>query len=196
MRSAFRIDAKGNAARLPTIAWLTDKDRPLVNTFDSSKVTCEVQEKFDGKVKSDVNVKNTGDIDAFIRVKLVTYRTNDAGQHIGGTAADVLDLVDFVNLPFIKNNLQGSQSSLGAEAHIDFHIALFSLNHLRCLLCRMKIPDRVNVVVVVGVDAAQNRVCVHDRPLYTAITVALAQGVHGFVDVFQLLALFFIGEKA
>ena len=38
-------------------------------------------------MKSDVNVKNTGDIDAFIRVKLVTYRTNDAGQHIGGTAA-------------------------------------------------------------------------------------------------------------
>lgn len=70
-----------------TIAWLTDKDRPLVNTFDPSKVTCEVQEKFDGKVKSDVNVKNTGDIDAFIRVKLVTSRTNDAGQHIGGTAA-------------------------------------------------------------------------------------------------------------
>lgn len=70
-----------------TIAWLIDKDRPLVNTFDPSKVTCEVQEKFDGKVKSDVNVKNTGDIDAFIRVKLVTYRTNNAGQHIGGTAA-------------------------------------------------------------------------------------------------------------
>lgn len=70
-----------------TIAWLIDKDRPLVNTFDPSKVTCEVQEKFDGKVKSDVNVKNTGDIDAFIRVKLVTYRTNDAGQHIGGTAS-------------------------------------------------------------------------------------------------------------
>lgn len=70
-----------------TIAWLIDKDSPLVNTFDPSKVTCEVQEKFDGKVKSDVNVNNTGDIDAFIRVKLVTYRTNDAGQHIGGTAA-------------------------------------------------------------------------------------------------------------
>lgn len=70
-----------------TIAWLIDKDSPLVNTFDPSKVTCEVQEKFDGKVKSDVNVKNTGDIDAFIRVKLVTYRTNDQGQHIGGTAS-------------------------------------------------------------------------------------------------------------
>lgn len=31
-------------------------------------------------------MKNTGDIDAYIRVKLVTYRTNKQGQHIGGTA--------------------------------------------------------------------------------------------------------------
>ena len=29
----------------------------------------------------------TSTIDAFIRVKLVTYRTNDQGQHIGGTAS-------------------------------------------------------------------------------------------------------------
>lgn len=116
--------------------------------------------------------------------------------HVGGTAADVLDLVDFVDLLFIKNNLQRSQSSLGAEAHIDCHIALFSLNHLRCLLCRMKIPDRVDVVVVVGVDSAQNGVRVHDCPLYTAVTVSLAQGVHGLVDVFQLLTLFLVGEKA
>ena len=69
-----------------TIAWLIDKDSPITNTFNPSKVTCEVQEKFDGTEKTNVNVKNTGDIDAFIRVKLVTYRTNDAGQHIGGTA--------------------------------------------------------------------------------------------------------------
>ena len=46
-------------------------------------------EKFNGTTgeKTDVNVKNTGTIDAFIRVKLVTYRTNDQGQHIGGTAS-------------------------------------------------------------------------------------------------------------
>lgn len=60
----------------------------------------------------------------------------------------------------------------------------------------MKIPDQVDVVVVVGVDAAQNRVCVHDRTLYTAVTVSLAQGVHGFVDVLQLLALFLVGKKS
>lgn len=69
-----------------TVAWLSTNDTPITNTFLPSQVTCEVQEKFNGTVKSDVNVKNTGNIDAFIRVKLVTYRTNDQGQHIGGTA--------------------------------------------------------------------------------------------------------------
>lgn len=69
-----------------TVAWLTTKDKPITNTFNPSKVACEVTESFNGTVKSSVNVKNTGDIDAYIRVKLVTYRTNEKGQHIGGTA--------------------------------------------------------------------------------------------------------------
>jgi len=69
-----------------TLAWLSTKDTPITNTFNPSKVACEVTESFDGTVKSSVNVKNTGDIDAYIRVKLVTYRTNKQGQHIGGTA--------------------------------------------------------------------------------------------------------------
>ena len=69
-----------------TVAWLTTKGAPITNTFNPSKVACEVTESFDGTVKSSVNVKNTGDIDAYIRVKLVTYRVNDQGQHIGGTA--------------------------------------------------------------------------------------------------------------
>lgn len=69
-----------------TVAWLTTKGAPITNTFNPSKVACEVTESFNGTVKSSVNVKNTGDIDAYIRVKLVTYRTNEKGQHIGGTA--------------------------------------------------------------------------------------------------------------
>lgn len=69
-----------------TVAWLSTKDAPITNTFTPSKVACEVTESFNGTVKSNVNVKNTGDTQAFIRVKLVTYRTNDAGKHIGGMA--------------------------------------------------------------------------------------------------------------
>lgn len=69
-----------------TVAWLSTESAPITNTFTPSKVACEVQEEFNGTVKSDVNVKNTGDTQAFIRVKLVTYRTNGQDQHIGGTA--------------------------------------------------------------------------------------------------------------
>ncbi len=76
-----------------TVAWLTARDQPITNTFNPSKVTCAVTETFNETTgqKINVNVTNTGDIQAYIRVKLVTYRTNAQGQHIGGTA----ELPDF-----------------------------------------------------------------------------------------------------
>lgn len=70
-----------------TVAWLTTQTNGITNTFLPSSVSCTVTEEFKDNVKSNVNVTNTGDIDAYIRVKLVSYRTNDQGQHIGGTAA-------------------------------------------------------------------------------------------------------------
>lgn len=69
-----------------TVAYLVTQDAPITNTFTPSHVNCEVTENFNGTVKSNVNVTNTGDTDAYIRVKLVTYRVNEDGQHIGGTA--------------------------------------------------------------------------------------------------------------
>ena len=69
-----------------TVAWLSTKSAPITNTFLPSHVSCSVAEEFNGTTKSNVNVTNTSDIDAFIRVKLVTYRVNDEEQHIGGTA--------------------------------------------------------------------------------------------------------------
>lgn len=76
-----------------TIAWLSTKTTPVTNTFTPAEVNCKVEENFNENtgVKTKVNVTNTGNIAVYIRVKLVTYRTNDAGQHIGGTA----DLPEF-----------------------------------------------------------------------------------------------------
>lgn len=68
------------------VAYLTTHSDPVQNNFTPSFVDCEVTESFNGTTKSNVNVKNTGDTEAYIRVKLVTYRVNDEGQHIGGTA--------------------------------------------------------------------------------------------------------------
>lgn len=69
-----------------TVAYLLTQTDPVQNTFTSSHVSSEITETFDGTVKKNVNVKNTGDTDAYIRVKLVSYRVNGAGQTIGGTA--------------------------------------------------------------------------------------------------------------
>lgn len=69
-----------------TVAWLSARTDAVTNTFLPSKVSCKVEEGFDGTTKTHVNVKNTGDTDAYIRVKLVSYRTNEAGDHIGGVA--------------------------------------------------------------------------------------------------------------
>lgn len=71
-----------------TLAWLSTKTTSVTNTFTPAEVNCKVEENFDENtgVKTNVNVTNTGNIAVYIRVKLVTYRTNDAGQHIGGKA--------------------------------------------------------------------------------------------------------------
>lgn len=69
-----------------TVAWLNAKTDPVVNSFSYGKITTEIEEEFKDNVKENVAAKNTGTADAFIRIKLVSYRTNADGQRIGGAA--------------------------------------------------------------------------------------------------------------
>ena len=69
-----------------TVAWLVSSTSPVENTFIPGRVETEVTESFDGTKKTAVNAVNKGNIDAYIRIKLVTYRVNEQGQQIGGTA--------------------------------------------------------------------------------------------------------------
>ncbi len=52
-------------------AALKDTTSVVNNTLEPAHVTCSVVETFDGSTKSDVKVRNTGDIPALIRVKVV-----------------------------------------------------------------------------------------------------------------------------
>lgn len=54
-----------------TLAYLIAKSGPVENIFNPSKVTTEVNETFDGNVKTNVSIRNTGDIDAYIRAAVV-----------------------------------------------------------------------------------------------------------------------------
>ena len=54
-----------------TVAYLVTSTDPVTNTFTPASVTTEVEEEFDGTTKSDVQIKNTGDIDAYIRAAII-----------------------------------------------------------------------------------------------------------------------------
>ena len=77
-----------------TLAWLTANTKPVENIFDPAHVSCEVQEEFDSStgVKENVQIKNTSDIPAYIRVRLVGYNKDAKGDIIGGAAEWLKDI--------------------------------------------------------------------------------------------------------
>lgn len=69
-----------------TLAFIIDRTPSIMNKFQESHVACAVSETFESNIKKNVNVTNTGDTEAYIRVKLISYRVNAASEHIGGFA--------------------------------------------------------------------------------------------------------------
>lgn len=69
-----------------TLAYMFAKSGVVANRFTEAAVSCEVNEAFDGTVKSDITVSNTGNIPAYIRVRLVSYWVDSAGEVIAKTS--------------------------------------------------------------------------------------------------------------
>ncbi len=59
-----------------TVAYLSTQSHIVKNTFTPAIVECEIHEEFDNKIKKNVKVQNTGDVDAYIRVKVVVNWKN------------------------------------------------------------------------------------------------------------------------
>lgn len=79
-----------------TLAYIFTKTEPVENTFNPSKVACAVVEnnkpdenKADivpnDSIKTNVQIKNTGDTDAYIRVAVVVNWMNDDGTKVWAT---------------------------------------------------------------------------------------------------------------
>ncbi len=66
-----------------SLAYLTMKTEPVKNEFTYGKVSCEVLEDFDGTVKNNVRIKNTGNIPAYIRARVVVTWKNEDGYIYG-----------------------------------------------------------------------------------------------------------------
>lgn len=63
-----------------TIAFLVADTEPVKNQFEYAKVSCAVQENFDGVTKKDVRIQNTGTTDAFIRATYVVNWVDGDGN--------------------------------------------------------------------------------------------------------------------
>ena len=58
--------------------YLASRPDPITNEFTPAFVTCEIQETFQGGIKQDVSVRNTGNVNAFIRAAvIVTFKDAD-----------------------------------------------------------------------------------------------------------------------
>lgn len=77
------------AAAGTTLAWLTAQSATLSNAFDSAAIGCETDETFSNGVKSNVSIRNTGTMDAYIRAALVPVWKD--GDSIAAKAASITD---------------------------------------------------------------------------------------------------------
>ncbi len=73
-------------AVIGTVAYIFAPSEPVRNYLRPATVSCAVTESFDSAVKSDVSAVNTGDAEAYLRLRLLSYRVNGDGLRIGGTA--------------------------------------------------------------------------------------------------------------
>lgn len=76
-----------------TVAFLIDVTPAIKNIFNPANVTIDVVEEVKDNAKETIQVKNTGDTDAYIRVNLVTYYEKD-GSVLPGTPDLSFDIND------------------------------------------------------------------------------------------------------
>lgn len=77
-----------------SIAFVFTSTKPVKNTFTDAYVACDVLETFDGTTKSDVTIKNTGEVQSYIRAKVVvTWMSADQTKV---TALKPVDDTDYV----------------------------------------------------------------------------------------------------
>lgn len=70
-----------------TLAWLTTRTQAITNTFTPAAPSIVVEETFGNQTKSDVKIKNTGEVNSYIRVALIPTWQDDKGNPVGVPAS-------------------------------------------------------------------------------------------------------------
>lgn len=81
-----------------TLAILMDSSSTVKNEFTPAQVSCQVEEVFDGEVKSNVQIRNTGNTEAYIRAAVILTWKNGNNEVYAATPSDGGDCVILWNL--------------------------------------------------------------------------------------------------
>lgn len=63
-----------------TIAYLFTSSDPVVNTFTPVLPEIEIPEEMNGTIKENATIQNTGDVDSFLRARIVVTWQNENGE--------------------------------------------------------------------------------------------------------------------
>lgn len=134
-----------------TLAYLVDKTPEVKNTFEPAKVTTAVDEKFDGTTKSEVKIKNTGDIPAYIRAAvIINWADGD-----GNVSATPVKDGDYV----IKYDSSNTWKKIGDYWYYTKPVAADSLTEKAliesCAPVAGKAPEGYNLQVTILADGIQ-----------------------------------------
>ncbi len=154
-----------------TLAWLKASSGPVVNTFTPARVTSQVEESIKDGVKSDVRIKNTSNIDAYIRVAVVINWVDKDGNVAAQKPVKDTDYT-------IEYNLTSNGWRQGADGYYYYSSAV-APDHLtnelikECKAVAGKAPEGYSLSVEIIADAIQS---VPDKAVREAWNVTVADG--------------------
>lgn len=128
-------------------SYMFARTEDAANVLTPAAVSCKVDETFKDNQKSLITVQNTGTVDAYLRVRLVTYWVNDAGEIVAKPSRDLtVDVADGW-LADTDNDTYYYKSPVKAGAETP--------NLLATPLALMKSDDGYNQVIEVFAEAIQ-----------------------------------------
>ncbi|MDD6102122.1 MAG: hypothetical protein PUB67_03345 [Clostridiales bacterium] len=65
------------------------REQTVDNKFTPAVYSCEAVEVFNNNTKSEIKVKNTGNVAGYVRVKLITYWVDSDGNNVGVPSEDL-----------------------------------------------------------------------------------------------------------
>ena len=154
-----------------TLAWLKASSGPVVNTFEPARVTSQVEEKTNNGIKSEVKIKNTSNIDAYIRATVVINWVDDKGNVAAQKPVKDTDYTIEYNLSndgWWQGN-DGYYYYSSAVAPEDMTGTLIS----KCEAVASKAPEGYSLSVEIIADAIQS---VPDKAVREAWNVTVADG--------------------